>query len=127
MQTIVLILILAITVEALIQYVKTIIKMLEDKQYKTFATQVAAILIAVLGATMLATMVMASVSVTSRSERVLHASYAAESSLLSSSPNIGSVTVVMPDGEDGTTTSQSIKVMLYSSGGYNYYREGQSK
>ena len=47
MQTIVLILILAITVEALIQYVKTIIKMLEDKQYKTFATQVAAILIAV--------------------------------------------------------------------------------
>ena len=45
MQTIVLILILAITVEALIQYVKTIIKMLEDKQYKTFATQVAAILI----------------------------------------------------------------------------------
>ena len=47
MQTIVLILILAITVEALIQYVKTIIKMLEDKQYKTFATQLAAILLAV--------------------------------------------------------------------------------
>ena len=47
MQTIVLILILAITVEALIQYVKAIIKMLEDKQYKTFATQLAAILLAV--------------------------------------------------------------------------------
>lgn len=47
METIVLILVLAITVEALIQYAKTIIKMLEDKQYKTFATQVAAILIAV--------------------------------------------------------------------------------
>ena len=47
MQTIVLILILAITVEALIQYVKTIFKMLEDKQYKTFATQLAAILLAV--------------------------------------------------------------------------------
>ena len=43
METIVLILVLAITVEALIQYAKTIIKMLEDKQYKTFATQVAAI------------------------------------------------------------------------------------
>ena len=33
METIVLILVLAITVEALIQYAKTIIKMLEDKQY----------------------------------------------------------------------------------------------
>ena len=44
MQTIVLILVLAITVEALIQYSKTIIEMLEKKQYKTFATQLAAIL-----------------------------------------------------------------------------------
>lgn len=100
---------------------------LADQRGDSMVEALAAILIAVLGATMLATMVMASVSVTSRSERVLHASYAAESSLLSSSPNIGSVTVVMPDGEDGTTTSQSIKVMLYSSGGYNYYREDQSK
>lgn len=43
MQTIVLILVLAITVEALIQYSKTIIEMLEKKQYKTFATQLTAI------------------------------------------------------------------------------------
>ena len=35
MQTIVLILVLAITVEALIQYGKTILEMLEKKQYKT--------------------------------------------------------------------------------------------
>ena len=48
MQTIVLILVLAITVEALIQYSKTIIEMLEKKQYKTFATQLAAILTSVL-------------------------------------------------------------------------------
>ena len=47
METIIIILMLAITVEAMIQYAKTIIKMLEDKQYKTFFTQVAAILIAV--------------------------------------------------------------------------------
>ena len=46
MQTIVLILVLAITVEALIQYSKTIIEMLE-KKYKTFATQLAAILLSV--------------------------------------------------------------------------------
>ena len=42
MQTIVLILVLAITVEAIIQYSKTIIEMLEKKQYKTFATQLTA-------------------------------------------------------------------------------------
>ena len=47
MQTIVLILVLAITVEALIQYSKTIIEMLEKKQYKTYATQLAAILTSV--------------------------------------------------------------------------------
>ena len=47
MQTIVLILVLAITVEAIIQYSKTIIEMLEKKQYKTFATQLAAILLSV--------------------------------------------------------------------------------
>ena len=47
MQTIALILVLAITVEALIQYGKTILEMLEKKQYKTFATQLAAILISV--------------------------------------------------------------------------------
>ena len=47
MQTIVLILMLAVTVEALIQYVKSIIKMVEDKQYKTFGTQLAAILLAI--------------------------------------------------------------------------------
>ena len=47
MQTIVLILVLAITVEALIQYSKTIIEMLEKKQYKTFATQLTAILLSV--------------------------------------------------------------------------------
>ena len=42
-----LVIVMAVTVEALIEYAKTIIRMLEDKQYKTFATQVAAILIAV--------------------------------------------------------------------------------
>ncbi len=47
MQTIVLILVLAITVEAIIQYSKTILEMFEKKQYKTFATQLAAILISV--------------------------------------------------------------------------------
>lgn len=47
MQTIILILVLAITVEALIQYSKTILEMLEKKQYKTFATQLAAILVSV--------------------------------------------------------------------------------
>lgn len=47
MQTIILIPVLAITVEALIQYSKTILEMLEKKQYKTFATQLAAILVSV--------------------------------------------------------------------------------
>ena len=47
MQTIVLILVLAITVEALIQYSKTNIEMQEKKQYKTFPTQLAAILLSV--------------------------------------------------------------------------------
>ena len=47
MQAFLLILSLAIIVEALVQYAKTVIKMLENKQYKTFGTQLAAILIAV--------------------------------------------------------------------------------
>ena len=47
MQTVVLILVLAITVEAIIQYSKTIIERLEKKQYKTFATQLAASLLSV--------------------------------------------------------------------------------
>lgn len=47
MQAFLLILSLAVIVEALVQYAKTVIKMLEDKQYKTFGTQLAAILIAV--------------------------------------------------------------------------------
>ena len=47
MHTIVMILFLAITFEAIIQYSKTIIEMLEKKQYKTFATQLAAILLSV--------------------------------------------------------------------------------
>ena len=47
MQAFLLILSLAIIVEALVQYAKTIITMLENKQYKTFGTQLAAIFIAV--------------------------------------------------------------------------------
>ena len=47
MQAFLLILSLAIIVEALVQYAKTVITMLENKQYKTFGTQLAAILIAV--------------------------------------------------------------------------------
>ena len=47
MQTFLLVLSLAVIVEALVQYAKTVIKMLEKKQYKTFGTQLAAILIAV--------------------------------------------------------------------------------
>ena len=47
MQAFLLILSLAIIVEALVQYAKTIITMLENKQYKTFGTQLAAILITV--------------------------------------------------------------------------------
>ena len=47
MEMALLVIVMAVTVEALIEYAKTIIRMLEDKQYKTFATQVAAILIAV--------------------------------------------------------------------------------
>ena len=47
MQTIVLILVLAITVEAVIQYSKSIIEMVEKKLFKTFFTQLAAIVIAV--------------------------------------------------------------------------------
>ena len=47
MQAFLLILSLAVIVEALVQYAKTVIKMLENKQYKTFGTQLAAIFIAV--------------------------------------------------------------------------------
>ena len=47
MQAFLLVLSLAVIVEALVQYAKTVIKMLENKQYKTFGTQLAAILIAV--------------------------------------------------------------------------------
>lgn len=47
MQAFLLILSLAVIVEALVQYAKTVIKMLENKQYKTFGTQLAALFIAV--------------------------------------------------------------------------------
>ena len=47
MQAFLLILSLAVIVEALVQYAKTVIKMLENKQYKTFGTQLATIFIAV--------------------------------------------------------------------------------
>lgn len=48
MEGITLILVLAITVEALVQYGKNIVAMALNKEYKTFATQLAAVLLAVL-------------------------------------------------------------------------------
>lgn len=48
MEGITLILVLAITVEALVQYGKNIVAMALNKEYKTFATQLAAIVLAVL-------------------------------------------------------------------------------
>lgn len=48
MEGITLILVLAITVEALVQYGKNIVAMALNKEYKTFATQLAAVVLAVL-------------------------------------------------------------------------------
>lgn len=48
MEGITLILVLAITVEALVQYGKNIVAIALNKEYKTFATQLAAIVLAVL-------------------------------------------------------------------------------
>ncbi|MCB7036662.1 hypothetical protein C1876_02415 [Eggerthella sinensis] len=99
-----------------------------DQRGDSMVEALTAILIAVLGATMLATMVMASVSVAARSERALSASYAEETALMTSSANSNSITVTMPNGADkpGSDT-QEIKVMYYTSNNYTYYCEGQSK
>ena len=48
MEGITLILVLAITVEALVQYGKNIVAMALNREYKTFATQLAAVVLAVL-------------------------------------------------------------------------------
>ena len=93
---------------------------LADQRGDSMVEALAAILIAALGATMLATMVMTSVSMTARSERMLSDSYAAESSLLSSSPANGTLKVTIPD-----SGAVDIKVVLYRSGEYEYYSEGR--
>ena len=48
MKEFLLIFVLAITVEALVQYGKTFLKMLEDKQYKVAVTQLGAVVLAVI-------------------------------------------------------------------------------
>ena len=57
----------------------------------------AAVFIAALGATMLATMVTVSATASARSQQVLNASYAAEASLYDSSSYGPVVSVTLPD------------------------------
>ena len=80
----------------------------------------AAVFIAALGATMLATMVTVSASASARSQQVLNASYASENSLYDSSSYGPVVSVTLPD----SSTAVPIKVSVYQSGGYAYYEEG---
>lgn len=92
---------------------------LSSRQGDSMVEALAAILIAVLGATMLATMVMASVSVTSRSERELSGAYAAEASLYGNGAP-GKVAVVIPDGFSDWNGFE-VNVTLFSSGEYSSY------
>ena len=89
---------------------------LQDCHGDTMVEVLAAVFIAALGATMLATMVTAS----ARSQQVLNASYAAEASLYDSSSYGPVVSVTLPD----SSTAVPIKVSVYQSGGYAYYEEG---
>lgn len=77
----------------------------------------AAILIAALGATLLATMVMTSVNVSSTSQRVLETSYDDESALLSSEGHNETISV------DVAGSSAAVDVKLFGSGSYEYYED----
>lgn len=104
------------------------IRLLLTRVRRTLASQrgdsmvevLSAILIATLGATLLATMVMAAVSTTSRSEQALDDAYRAEAALFDHVENGKAVTVELPDGA-GTV---DIGVKVYGSDGYAYYQEG---
>ena len=88
---------------------------LQDCHGDTMVEVLAAVFIAALGATMLATMVTVSASASARSQQVLNASYASENSLYGPV-----VSVTLPD----SSTAVPIKVSVYQSGGYAYYEEG---
>ena len=92
---------------------------LQDCHGDTMVEVLAAVFIAALGATMLATMVTVSASASARSQ-VLNASYASENSLYDSSSYGPVVSVTLPD----SSTAVPIKVSVYQSGGYAYYEEG---
>ena len=93
---------------------------LQDCHGDTMVEVLAAVFIAALGATMLATMVTVSASAR-RSQQVLNASYASENSLYDSSSYGPVVSVTLPD----SSTAVPIKVSVYQSGGYAYYEEGR--
>ena len=90
---------------------------LQDCHGDTMVEVLAAVFIAALGATMLATMVTVSASASARSQQVLNAS---ENSLYDSSSYGPVVSVTLPD----SSTAVPIKVSVYQSGGYAYYEEG---
>ena len=96
---------------------------LQDCHGDTMVEVLAAVFIAALGATMLASMVTVSATASARSQQVLNASYAAEASLYDSSSYGPVVSVTLPD----SSTAVPIKVSVYQSGGYAYYEEGRSQ
>ena len=103
---------------------------LVDQRGDTMVEALTAILIAVLGATMLATRVIASTSVAARSERALDASYKAETTLNTSAASSANISVRFPsdpavgDGPIISGSSATTKVMLYQATEYECYRDG---
>ncbi|MRX81768.1 hypothetical protein GJG86_04585 [Eggerthella sp. HF-4214] len=93
---------------------------LADQRGDTMVEALAAILIAALGATMLATMVVASVSVASRSERVLNDAYADESGLYGAG-TLSKVIVRVPSDTSLSSDDYPIDVTLFTSGEYSCY------
>lgn len=94
-----------------------------DQRGDSIAEVLVAILIAALGASLLATMVMASTNVAMSSQQALDASYEAESSLFAH-PSSGSgeyATISIP-GESGTTAT-TIKAAVYQYDGFAFYEE----
>lgn len=96
-------------------------RMWRSQEGDTLIETLTAILIAALGATALATMVMASVNMTATTERALHVVYQAESSMREESPGLalGVVTISMPD--DGISVSTSVNVYASDNGMFHRY------
>lgn len=93
-------------------------RMWRSQEGDTLIETLTAILIAALGATALATMVMASVNMTATTERALHTVYQEESSVFENSSVVGgSATIKM----SGISVSPSVNVYASDNGMFHRY------